>query len=179
MHVLRSVVCAVLLLVLAVPFLAQSAQNAPTAPTEETSPQAPAESAQPAATPRVARSGRRGPCWRVAGIAPAAVNQRWQIEDQAKGKINQVCSDDSLTPDQKRDKIRQINEQTEQEIAKIIPATQLEAFKACQAQRDQEIAKRPGRTPQKELGPCGGVIPAQPLAPQHSHQSPPSNPSPQ
>jgi len=103
------------------------------------------------------------------------VNQRWQIEDNAKAKIAAVCSDDALTSEKKRDKLRRIDEQTEQEIAKIIPAKQLEAFKACQAGRDRE-RKRAGSAPQKELGPCGGIIPAQPGTPPHSHEHQPSNP---
>ena len=110
----------------------------------------------------------------LAGIAPALVNQRWHIEDNAKGKISAVCTDPALTAEKKREKIQEINAETEQEIAKIIPAKQLEAFKACQAERDRENAKRPGAKGQKELGPCGGVIPPQPEAP--SHQHPPSNP---
>jgi hypothetical protein len=101
------------------------------------------------------------------------VNQRWHIEDNAKGKINAVCTDPALTAEKRREKIREINGQTDQEIAKIIPAKQLEAFNTCQAERDQEKAKRQAKG-QKELGPCGGVIPAQPEAP--SHQHPPSNP---
>src|ERR1700730_2500678 len=179
MRVSRNGVGALLLLVLTVPLLTQATQNAPNGSGEQssqqagaqTSPQTPAESAQP--TPPAARSvgrARQAPCWMEAGISPAGVNQRWQIENNAKGKINEVCSDVSLTAEQKRGKIRQIDERTEQEIAKIIPATQLEAFKVCQAEREK--TKRPGGTAQKELGPCGGVIPAQPQpgAPRHSHE---------
>src|SRR5207248_2612895 len=80
----------------------------------------------------------------------------------------------ALTAEKKREKIQEINAETEQEIAKIIPAKQLEAFKACQAERDQENAKRQGAKGQKELGPCGGVIPPQPGAPAHQNQ--PGNP---
>lgn len=104
------------------------------------------------------------------------MNQRWQIEDNAKGKISAVCSDHSLTPEKKSNKIRQIDQETEREIAKIIPGKQLEAFKACQTERDRENANRPGRTPPKELGPCGGIIPKQPTASPHSHENQPSNP---
>ena len=113
---------------------------------------------------------------REAGIPPAKVNERWKIEDNAKGKISEVCSDVSLTPEKKRDRIRQIDQETEQEIAKIIPAKQLETFKACEAERDREQAKHPPKTAQKELGPCGGVIPEHPASPQHSHEQP-HNPS--
>jgi hypothetical protein len=169
----------------AVPVLAQSsgnvrtdptAQSSPQTPAAQPSPQAPAQSApQPALPPSNHRTLRHTPCWKVAGIAPEVVNQRWQIEDNAKGKISALCSDPALTPEKKRERIHQIDEQTAQEVAKIIPAEQLAAFKACQAERDQEKAKRKGATAQKELGPCGGVIPAQPGDPQHS-QHQPSNP---
>ncbi len=154
-----------------------SAQSSPQEPAAKTSPQTPAESEQPIPLDaRRTRSRRQTPCWRVVGIAPEAINQRWQIEDHAKGKISAVCTDPSLTPEKRREMIRQINGQTEQEIAKIIPAKQLEAFKACEAERDQQKPKRQGATAQKELGPCGGVIPAKPGAPQHSHEHQPSNP---
>lgn len=112
----------------------------------------------------------------MVGVAPAAVNQRWHIQDNAKGKIAAVCDDASLTAEKKREKIQEINEQTDQEIAKIIPAKQVEAVKECEAEQDQERAKHQGAQRQKELGPCGGVIPAQPEAPKHSHGNQPSKP---
>jgi hypothetical protein len=104
------------------------------------------------------------------------MNQRWKIQDNSKGRINEVCTDPALTPEKKRDRIRQINEETDREIAKIIPAKQLQAFKACQAEQEKEKAKRPGSAPQKQLGPCGGVIPEQPGASEHAHEQP-HNPS--
>src|SRR6184192_370987 len=135
------------------------------------------ESAQPVAPgPRRVQPLRQTPCWRLAGIAPQMVNQRWRIEDNAKGKISAVCTDPALTAEKKREKIQEINAETEQEIAKIIPAKQLEAVKECEAERDQERAKRQGAKTQKELGPCGGVIPAQPEVPKHSHGDQPSKP---
>lgn len=152
-------------------------QSSPQAPPSQSPPQAPAQAAQPQPTPPAfgrASARRQMSCWRVAGIAPQLVNQQWRIEDNAKGKINAVCTDPALTAEKKREKIQEINGQTEQEIAKIIPAKQLEAFKACQAERDQEKAKRQGAKGERELGPCGGVIPAEPGGP--SHQHPPSNP---
>lgn len=156
-----------------------SRQSTPQAPAAQSPPQAAPESAQPqppASAPRRAGAQRQTPYWRLAGITPELVNQRWHIEDNAKGKINAVCTDPALTAEKKREKIQEINEQTEQEIAKIIPAKQLEAFKACEGERDQEKAKRQGAKVQKELGPCGGVLPAQPGTPQHPHEHQPGNP---
>jgi hypothetical protein len=189
MCVLRSGLWPVVVLVLVLPSLAQSAQNTPTTPLEqssslasaaETNSQAPAELAQPQPAPPRAGTGRparQSPCWRTAGISPSMVNQRWQIEADAKAKIYAVCSNDSLDPKQKADKLRQIDEQTTREIAKIIPAKQLGEFKACQAERDREKAQRAGGTPHREIGPCGGVIPAKPSAAEHSHDHQLSSPS--
>ena len=106
------------------------------------------------------------------------VNQRWHIEANAKAKIAAVCSNDSLDAKQKADKLREIGEQMQREIAKIIPAKQLAQFEACQAERDREKAQLLARTPHLETGPCGGVIPVKPSAPAHSHDhGQPSSPS--
>ena len=176
-------------MVVGLPFLllVQMAHGASATSAEQDSAQVPAaegsprtleqpEAQQPAppAVPAVRRS-HQVLCWREAGISPKLVNQRWQIEADAKAKIGGVCSDDSLTPERKRDKLRQIDAETEREIAKIVPANQLAAFKACQAERDREKAQRPGSTPRKELGPCGGAIPAAASAPLHSHDHQPSD----
>lgn len=141
----------------------RSWQSSPTA--AQPAPQATSESA----SPRRANAQRQTPCWRVAGIAPQLVNQRWHIEHNAEGKISAVCTEPTLSAEKRREKIQEINLQAEQEIAKIIPAKQLEAFKACQAQRDQEKPKRQAATAENKLGPCGGVIPEQSDAPQHPH----------
>ena len=163
MRVSRSAVGAVLFMALALPSLSQANQNAPASSAEQSSPQAPAE-------PHSANRARLALCWKQAGIAPAAMNQRWKIQDNGKARINEVCNDPTLTPEKRRDRIGQINEETDREIAKIIPAKQLQAFKACQAEQEKGKAKRPGSKPQRELGPCGGVIPEQPSTPEHSHQ---------
>lgn len=144
----------------------RSWQSSPTA--TQSAPQATSESAKPQAVPPGPHRASP-PCWRVAGIAPQLVNQRWHIEDNAKVKISAVCTEPALSPEKRRDKIQEINRQAEQEIAKIIPAKQLEAFKACQAEREQEKPKRQAATAEKKLGPCGGAIPEQSDATQHPH----------
>jgi len=157
----------------------RSPQSSSQTPAAQSPPQAGDASAQPQpvpASPRRATLQRQTPCWRLAGIAPELMNRRWHIEDHAKGKISAVCTDPAMTAEKRREKIQEIKAETEQELAKIIPAKQLEAFKACQAERDQENAKRPGAKGQKELGPCGGVIPPEPGAPSHQHPSNPANP---
>lgn len=182
MHVSKIGSFAILTLAITVSVLSYSPGRARVAPSAQSSPQAPAaqtpaQTAPPESSPtrpRRASSQRPAPCWRVAGIAPELVNKRWHIEDNAKGKISTVCTDPALTAEKKREKIQEINDQTEQEVAKIIPAKQLEAFKSCQTEREQEKAKRNGTKMEKELGPCGGIIPSQPGTPSHQHQ--PGNP---
>lgn len=176
MSLIRNGIFAAILLMTAILMFAQSAQNNP-APTSGTSAGEPALPSMdnipgiPAGSHPVVRGpmhDRR--CWREAGIAPARVNERWKIEDDAKVRIGGVCSQASLTPEKKRDRIHQINDETQQEIAKIIPAEQLSAFNACEAKREQENAKHPGPIAQKQLGPCGGIIPAEPESGGHSHE---------
>jgi hypothetical protein len=137
---------ALLLALLAVPALAQS---------DATSDNAPEPSSVPATARRTA-SRHQPPCWRQAGIAPNLVNERWKIEDQGKARIAAVCTETSTNAQQKQTKIQMINTETQQAIASIIPAKQLHAFNSCQA--DYEKA-HPKAASEKELGPCGGVIP--------------------
>src|SRR5215469_11328653 len=143
--VLRSSTVGLLLLTLGVPAFAQTA-----APTQTSSPQARAEN-------HSARVQRRGtPCWRQAGMTPDMVNQRWYIEDQQKLRVAQVCSEPSTSAQQKHDKIEQIHADTDHAIAQLIPTQELAAFNKCQAEVDQRNPKPVG---QKQLGPCGGIIP--------------------
>jgi hypothetical protein len=163
--------------------LAQSNQNTPAEPSGSSSAEATVPSLDqipgipPGSRPIVRGAQHDRRCWKEAGIAPAKVNERWKLEDGAKVKINEVCSETSLTPEKKREKILQINEKTQQEIANIIPAQQLTAFNACEAKREQENAKHPGPIAQKQLGPCGGVIPSEPETGGHSHQHSATKPS--
>ena len=128
--------------------------------------------------PRSTRAQRHGPpCWREAGMTADMVNRRWSIEDQQKVKIAQVCAEPSTSAEQKHDKIQQIHADTDRAIGQLIPAKELAAFNKCQAERDQN---RPKPANQKELGPCGGVIPASVAAdasstPDHHHTATPAN----
>jgi hypothetical protein len=141
------------LLLFVLPAFSQSA----TTPEQQ---QAPAQSAPGENTPSapiVHRASHQPPCWRIAKISPDLVNQRWHIEDQGQAEIAAVCKDTKTAAKQKQEKIRAIHRETDEEIVKIIPADQLKAFDACQAGRDKDKPK--ASSAEKELGPCGGVIP--------------------
>lgn len=167
MRGLRNSSMPLLLLSLALPGLAQSA-----APAQHSSPGAGA-AAQRA---RIQRR-RTPPCWKQAGMTADMVNQRWELEDQQKLKIAQVCADPSTSAQQKHDRIDQIHADTDHALAKLIPASELAVFNKCQADLGQD---RPKPTGQKELGPCGGVIPSGTSMdatgePEHHHANAPTN----
>jgi hypothetical protein len=102
------------------------------------------------------RARVQAPCWKQAGMTPDMVNRRWQLEDQQKMRIAQVCTEPSTSAQQKHDKIEQIHADTDRTLAQLIPVKELKTFNKCQAEVDQRRPKAPG---EKELGPCGGVIP--------------------
>jgi hypothetical protein len=108
-------------------------------------------------------------CWQQAGLTPDMVNQRWHIQDQGKVKIAQACNEASLSPEQRHAKIDEVNVETDQAIAKLIPAKQLQTLRSCEADWSKAHPKPAG---QRELGPCGGIIPssaASEAAPAHEH----------
>src|SRR5215470_2145790 len=165
MRIIRNSSIALLFLMLALHGFAQSAE-----PASEGSPAAGAQTHR-------AHAHRGIPCWRQAGITPDMVNQRWHIEDEQKVKIAQVCAEPSTSAQQKHEKIDQIHADTDRAMGHLIPAKELAAFNKCQADLDQRFPKTAG---QKELGPCGGVIPDSSstdvaAAPGHHHNATPAN----
>ena len=164
--VLRSSSVALLFLTLGLPAFAQSP-----APAQNSSAEVRAENHR-------ARLQRRGtPCWRQAGMTAEMVNQRWYIEDQQKQKIAQACTEPTTSAQQKHDKIQQIHADTDRAVAQLIPAKERAAFNKCQAEVDQRNPKPAG---QKEVGPCGGIIPDAmsadaTTASEHRHVATPTN----
>jgi hypothetical protein len=164
MVVLRNSSIALLFLTLGVAGFAQEPEKAQDTPT-------------PGVVARRVRAGNGTPCWKQAGMTPDMVNQRWHLEDQQKAKIAQVCTESSSSPQQKHEKIDQIHADTDHAMAQLIPTKELAAFNKCQAELDQ---RRPKAAGQKELGPCGGMIPAsapadETTAPEHRHSKTPTN----
>ncbi len=147
MGLLKNGSISLLFLMIAASGFAQSAATETQPPSNETAPAA-----------RMARRRNYGPpCWKQAGMTPDMVNQRWKIEDQQKLNIAAVCTDASTSPQQKHDKIEQIHANTAQAVAKVIPSDTLAKFNKCQADL---VKSRPASASKKELGPCGGTLPA-------------------
>lgn len=78
---------------------------------------------------------RREPCWEVAGISKAAMEQRRALQRQARQEIEAVCANASLSISQKRERIREIRERERQQAEALISPQQQEALHACQEER--------------------------------------------
>jgi hypothetical protein len=111
--------------------------------------------ATPPRTPR-ARSVQQQPCWQQAGISQSAMQQRRQIEESTRSQVQSVCSDSSLSVQQKREKIRQLREQAHQQMEGLISPSQQQGLKACQQERAGARGGHGGGHPGGGgAGPCG------------------------
>src|SRR2546426_9503391 len=75
------------------------------------------------------------PCWEVAGISKSAIAERRRIEQETRSQVQSMCNDSSLNEQQKREQIREIRQQSHQQIEALISPQQQEALKACQSER--------------------------------------------
>jgi hypothetical protein len=91
-------------------------------------------------------------CWKQVGISPAAMQQRRAVMEAARAKVQGVCKDDSLTPQQKKQQIHQIHQEAVQQAETLVPAAQSEALKKCQ---HEQAAASSGTHPARTTGPCG------------------------
>jgi len=76
------------------------------------------------------------PCWEEAGISKSVIDERRRIEQRTHAEVRSVCSDSSLTTQQKKEKIQEIRKQAHQQTEGLITPQQQEALKACQQARN-------------------------------------------
>lgn len=101
-------------------------------------------------------AARQTPCWQQAGISKQVMEQRKDLEQQAKSQIAAVCADTSLTAQQKHEKIKAIHQQTMQQVQALITTQQQEALKSCQvARKEAQTENGGGPNPGAGKGPCG------------------------
>jgi Spy/CpxP family protein refolding chaperone len=105
-----------------------------------------------------AKAGKRQPCWQVAGLSQSAMQQHKELQQSAHSQIEAVCSDSSLTAQQKREKIREIHQQTKQKMDALITPEQQHALKSCREERG-EGRHMAGNKPMHRggRGPCGNM----------------------
>jgi len=117
--------------------------------------------AQTAPTPPSGVPTRRPqPCWKQAGISSSAMPQIREIRQTLHTQVESVCSDSSLTSQQKQQHVQQLREGAYQQVDALVGSQQREALVSCQEQR--------AGSGTHHGGPCGGMAahPAQKPAPQ-------------
>jgi len=102
-------------------------------------------------TPPPAHPGNGGPCFQQAGIDKSVMEQLLSIQRESHSQIQSVCSDTSLTVQQKHQQVRQIHQQTHQKIEGLITPEQEKALMACR--QEQRGGNHP---PGGQLGMGGG-----------------------
>jgi hypothetical protein len=79
--------------------------------------------------------GNGTPCWQVAGVEKSVMEQRWALERDTRSQVSAVCSESSLTPQQKQQKAREIRAQAKQKMEALMTPDQEKKLTACQQER--------------------------------------------
>ena len=87
---------------------------------------------------RPAHPGNPGPCFQKAGIDRSVIEQLMSLNREAHSQIQAICSNASLTPQQKHHQVQQIHQQTHQKIEGLITPEQEKTLVACRQQREGE-----------------------------------------
>ena len=117
--ILKKFLCPAVLLLCAAPLLAQSAPPTTNPPSQN----------------RPMRGGGQGSCLQQAGVDRSAMEQIQTIGHNAHSQIESVCSNSSLTPQQKQQQVREIREQAMQKRNGLLTADQQKALTSCQQER--------------------------------------------
>ena len=155
----KTVTCALASMLLSA-LASQPAQQRPT----------PAPAAQrvplPKTSPRSAQPGKKTrqpkeePCWEQAGISKNVFGQRKSIQESTRAQVQGVCSDASLTEQQKRERIREIRKSAQEQMMGLLTPQQREELKECQRAR-HPMGRGPGGMPHpgqpRPNDPCAGM----------------------
>ena len=120
---------------------------------------------------------RQEPCWQVAGVSKAAIEERTAAVKAANARVEAVCANPALTPQERAQEIREIRLQQRAQINAIITPQQQEAIQACnKARQPVSVAAVPHPGGGVHRGPCGEILPT-PAAPAPHPQPVPGTPS--
>ena len=127
---------------------------------------------RPSTVPGTTKPPRVEPCWEVAGVSKAAIQQRRMITQQARQQVEAVCANSSLSIQQKRQQIQQIHQRERQEIEALITPAQQEAIRSCQQGRNGGHSGG-GHLGGGHGGPCGEMSLGHKPNPQHGEDETP------
>jgi Spy/CpxP family protein refolding chaperone len=131
--------------------------------------------------PQPNRSGRQIPCWQQAGIPKGALERHAAIDREARSQMANVCSNTSLTPQQKHQQIHEIRQQAKQRMEALATPEQRQAFFSCRQERGLRGPVEGELRAPAGCGemPNGGVHPNNPpneTQPENGNDNPPANP---
>ena len=132
---------------------------------------------RPSAAPGTTKRPQVEPCWEVAGVSKAAIQQRRMITQQTRQQVEAVCANSSLSIQQKRQQIQQIHQRERQEIEALITPAQQEAIRSCQQGRNGGHGGG-GHVGGGHGGPCGEMSLGHKPNPQHGEDETPPNETP-
>src|SRR5579862_542530 len=81
--------------------------------------------------------GNKQPCWQVAGVSKSAMEQERALQESARSQMESVCSNTSMTPQQKHEEMRKIEESVHQRMGSIVTPQQQSALHSCRASRGE------------------------------------------
>lgn len=93
---------------------------------------------------RPMRGGNAEVCFQKAGLDKSAMQQLFSIQREAHSQIEGVCSNTSLTPEQRQQQVQEIHQQTHQKIGGLITPEQEKELMACKQQQQGGGANHPG-----------------------------------
>jgi hypothetical protein len=91
---------------------------------------------RPVASGPAAKAPKQEPCWEVAGVSKAAMQQRRAITQRARQEVEGVCANSALSAQQKQQEIKEIRLKERQEMEATISPEQQEALRSCQQERN-------------------------------------------
>jgi hypothetical protein len=83
------------------------------------------------------------------------MEQRRAIQERTRSEVVAVCSNPSLSQQERQQKIRQIHEQAKQELDALITPQQMEELKSCQMSRNHGGVNPAPHPSAGAHGPCG------------------------
>jgi hypothetical protein len=101
---------------------------------------------------RPGAGGGMQPCLHEAGIERSAMEQLMSAQRDMHARVQEVCSNSSLSPQEKRQKVQEIRQQAHQKIESFLTPDQQKKLTACRQQHGESM---PGILSGAGGGGCG------------------------
>lgn len=130
--IMMKIFCRVVLLLASGTLLAQSTPPAAAPSPATSSTPTPSAATAPSQQTPFAHHGGQGGCLQEAGIDKSVMEQIRTISSSARSRVEGICSDTSLTAQQRNQQAREIREQAMQKRDALLTSDQRQALASCQ-----------------------------------------------